>query len=279
MKSPNIYKYLDYRLFLKDLFLFRKKQKKIFSYRYFSAKAGFSSPNFLKLVIDGHRNLTNESVAKISKGFGFKKKERIFFENLVFMNQAKTDEEKEHYYKEISSIRGYTKVKKIEKDIYDYYSNWYNLVIREMVIFGDRKQTAVEIAEQLNPKISPKEVRKSLKLLTDLGMIRQNPNGEWERMEKALTTGAEVQSFMVANYHQKMLQLAGESINRHKPEKRDISSVTMSISSKTMTEIKRRMTAFRKEIIEIAVSDTEVDQVVQLNMQAFPLTQEPKRKK
>ena len=76
MEYPIVYDYSDYRAFLKDMYLFRKQHTKYFSYRAFANKAGFAAPNFLKLVTSGQRNLTNESIAKVAKGFGLKKRER-----------------------------------------------------------------------------------------------------------------------------------------------------------------------------------------------------------
>lgn len=270
---------MDYRLFLKDMFRFRKKKNKHFSHRFFAAKAGFSSSNYLNLVMQGKRNLTNASVPKVAKGFGLKTKEREFFENLVFMNQSKTLDEKKYYYKKIVSIRGYTDAKKLEKASYDYYSNWYNIAIREMITFGGKKYTAAQIAAKLDPKVSAYQVKRSLKLLMELGMIKRDAEGKWERQDSAVTTGPEVQSLMVANFHKKMLQLAAESIDRHNAEARDITTITMSVNNNTMTEIKERIAAFRREIVEMANNDTNANQVIQLNMQAFPLTKPPERKR
>lgn len=278
MKAPNIYKYIDFRLFLKDIFMYKKKKNKFFSYRYFASKAGFVSPTFIKLVIEGKRNLTSESIPKIAKGFGLRKKEREFLENLVLMNQAKALDEKDHYYKKLSKMRGYIKVKFLEKAAYDYFHNWYNPVIREIIIFGDRKYTAAQIAAKLDPKITPQQVKQSLKILKNLGMIKQNKDGCWEREDKAVSSGSEVDYIMIANFHKSMLKLAAESIDHHKASERDISAITMSINHKTMAEIKERLIAFRREIIEMACNDKDVDQVIQLNMQAFPVTNSTERK-
>lgn len=76
MGQPVVYDYLDFRAFLKDLFVYNKERRGNFSYRFFSRQAGFASPNFLKLVTNGQRNLTNTSIAKIAKGFKLKKQER-----------------------------------------------------------------------------------------------------------------------------------------------------------------------------------------------------------
>ncbi|MFZ5563221.1 MAG: TIGR02147 family protein, partial [Thermodesulfobacteriota bacterium] len=125
MERPTVYNYLDYRQFLKEMVAYRKQKNPGFSYRAFSRLAGFKSPNFLQLVINGQRNLSNESVAKITRGFGLKKQERDFFENMVFMNQAKSHEEKDHYYKKMKGARGYTKINRLEKEQYEYFSRWY----------------------------------------------------------------------------------------------------------------------------------------------------------
>ncbi len=275
MERPVIYDYLDYRAFLREMFLFRKQKDTYFSYRYFSRKAGFASPNFLKLVIDGQRNLTNESIAKIAKGFGLKNQEREFFENLVFMNQASAHEERNHYYKKMISAKGYTSIHKLDKANYEYFSKWYYPVIREVVMFGDRNHTPEQIAGLLDPAIMPKEAERAMKLLTELGLIRKDPNGRWEQCEKALTTGPEVASLIIANFHREMLRLATESLDRHSGETRDITALTLSIRHEQMPEIKRRIASLRKALLELACYHEGPDQVVQINIQMFPLTKEP----
>ncbi len=68
------------------------------------------------------------------------------------------------------SIQGYTKVRRIEKKSYEYFSKWYNPAIREIVMFGGRNYTPEQIASSLNPKITPREAERALKLLMELGL-------------------------------------------------------------------------------------------------------------
>lgn len=269
---PNIYDYMDYRTFLKDMFRFRKHKDSYFSYRYFSGKAGFSSPNFLKLVIDGKRNLTSASLAKVAKGFGFLKQEREFFENLVFMNQAKDHEEKKHYLKRIMSIKGYIKTRRIEKKSYEYFSKWFTVAVREIVMFEGRDYTAEQIASILNPKITPKEAETAINLLMDLGFIKKDKDGLWVQSDAALSTDPEVKSLAIANFHREMLKLASESIERYSANERDISALTLRVNSASMAEIKRKIIEFRKELLEFALDEETADQVLQVNLQVFPLT-------
>lgn len=277
MKKPVVYEYIDYRLFLNDLFIFTKEKHTTFSYRFFARRAGFSSPNFLKLVSTGQRNLTNESAGKIAKGFNLKKQERDFFENLVFMNQACTHEEKDHYYQKMVASKGHSNVCTLDKDAYEYLSKWYYPVIRETIILGPRNLTASQIANLLIPRITPAQAEKGLDLLTRLGLINKDEEGLWQQTSKALATCPEVHSINAANFHKEMIRLATESIDRFPAHERDITGLTISFKADTMPELKRKIASFRKELLNLSCeTEKDADQVIQLNFQAFPVAGHPK---
>ncbi len=77
---PLIFEYSSYRDYLRDLYSYLKASRPYFSYRYFAAKAGFNSPNFLKLVIDGKRNLSSDSVKRFATALKLERDELAFFE-------------------------------------------------------------------------------------------------------------------------------------------------------------------------------------------------------
>lgn len=272
MERPSVYDYLDYRSFLSDMFNFRKSKNAAFSYRYFSSKAGFASPNFLKLVSNGQRNLTNGSIAKVAKGFGLKKKEREFFENLVYMNQAVTHDEKNHYYCKLVSIIGGKKSAAIDKRQYDYFSKWYYPAIRELIAFKNGMAGPETIAAQLHPKVPLKEVLTAIDLLESLGLIEKRADGRWQQVHRNVSTGSEIKSLVVVNFHKEMMRLAAEAIDHVPPKRRDISALTLSVQRDTLLELKDRIIAFRKELMEMASADDAPDTVVQINIQLFPLT-------
>ncbi len=272
MKRPCIFEYNDYREFLKDMFLFKKETTPSFSYRFFSRLAGFSSPNFLKLVMEGQRNLTNTSIASVAKGFKFKKPERDFFENMVFMNQAAAHSERDHYYRKMLAAKTHGKLKTIETARYDYFSRWYLPVIRELVMFGDRKQTSEQIGAKMIPPVKAKEVELALRRLEELGLIGKDEQGCWRQTDTLLSTGPEVKSLLITNFHKEMIRLAEESIARHPAKNRDITALTISIEKKRIGELKQKIADFRKDILKEFADDDNANQVVQINIQAFPLT-------
>jgi uncharacterized protein (TIGR02147 family) len=79
----------------------------------------------------------------------------------------------------------------------------------------------------------------------------------------------------VRKFQAETLRLAGDLHDRIPREHRDISTVTMGISSETYKKLKEEVRAFRKRCIRIADADENVDRVYQLNVQFFPVSAIP----
>ena len=189
------------------------------------------------------------------------------------MNQASSDDEKNHYLQKMMASNGYLKSHKIDRSNYIYFSKWYYPAIREIAIFGDRNSTPEQIANKLNPNITTREVEKALEILLELGLLRKDKAGLWEQPDKVITTGPEVmKSLIISNYHREMIKLGMEALERHQKNKRDISGVTLSVKKGKISEIKKRIIEFRKELLKMESEDKDPEQVIQINIQAFPLT-------
>ena len=74
--------YLDFREYLRDFYL-EKKKTTGFSFRDFAKVAGFSSPVFIKLVMDGKANLAQSGATKLCNAMGLRNRERVYFKNLI----------------------------------------------------------------------------------------------------------------------------------------------------------------------------------------------------
>lgn len=268
-----IFEYMDYREYLRLLFEKRKADNPFYSYRLFSQKAGFKSPNFLKLVVDGKRNLTKESVYRVAKAFGLNKSESDYLENLVFLNQSKTLDEKNLYLTRVMRHRVKSDPKRIETSEFDYFSRWYNPVLCEMVTAVDFKENYQLLANAVVPSITAAEAQKSVALLLKLGFITRDENGRYSRVSASFTTGPQVRSIAVANYHKAMMKLGSESIERFRAAQRDITSVTVAVSEDTDRAIREKLQRLRREILELAEADKNPERIMQLNLQLFPLSE------
>lgn len=274
-RSPlDLFRYLDYRHYLKDYYREQKGKKgSLFSFRSFARMAGLNSPNFLKLVMDGKRNLGPEGAVRFVKALRLNKEEAAYFQNLVGFNQSSTDDERNEWYQRLSTSRRYREIREIEKDYFVYFSHWHYAAIRELVLLPDFREDAAWISRKLCPSIAPKEAKTAIELLQKLGFLKRDKSGKLVQAERNIATAREVESLAITNYHRQMIQMAAESIQRTHSDRRDISSLTVAISQEKFKEAKRRIQEFRRELNVLLSEGGRPDSIYQINFQIFNLSE------
>lgn len=271
---PDLFHYLDYRHFLKDYYRGQKEEKgSRFSFRSFSRAAGLRSPNFLKLVMEGKRNLGPDGIQSFIKALRLGKEESAYFENLVHFNQSATDDERNEWYRRLSTSKKYREIREIEKDYFVYFSHWYYAAIRELVLLPDFKEDPDWVARRLSPPVTVREAKGGLELLQKMGFLKRDKSGRLVQSERNIATAREVQSLAISNFHRQMIQKASESIERTPPLKRDISSLTLALSEEKFREAKRRIQEFRRELNVLLSEEGKTDSVYQINFQIFNLSE------
>ena len=274
-RAKKVFEYLDYREFLKDYYNSKKEANPAFSLRVFSDKIGFKAKDFISRVMNGDKNLSNQSIPKVASGLRLGKHETEFFIGLVKFNQAETTEERNAAFDEMQAalkvVRFAEKQHILGHTQYMVYSHWRHLTIRSLIgMFGfDGDYEA--LAKQVHPHITADEARKSVKLLEECELIKKDKNGKYVLTENAITTGDRTSKLALRGYHQHCLKLAAESIDRDPPGSRHISGLTLGISQEGYERIVERINAFRKEIALIAEEDKESDKVFQLQFALFPV--------
>lgn len=270
--TPNIFSYQDYRVFLQEWFAHAKRTRRAMSYRWFAKSAGFHTSNFLLLVMQGKRNLTEESVKKCATALGFNKQEEDFFRNLVFFNQAKTNDEKHAYLRRMVGSQKFRSLKPIEQQQYEYYAAWYHPVVRELATAKDGDGSAEWIAAQLSPTVTSTQVQRSLQLLEELHFLKKNARGTWTQTSQILTTGPELDAVVIHNYHKLLLELTKSVMETMPIAEREMSALTLGIRRHQLPLVRAKIRAFRQDILQLAAEATDPEEVLLLNLQCFPVT-------
>jgi uncharacterized protein (TIGR02147 family) len=269
----SVYDFLDYRAYLQAYYEAAKRERPSFSFRLFSKLAGLRSPNFLKLVIEGERNLGAESVGKFAEALGLSGADAEFFADLVALGQAHNLAEKNRAFESIAASRRFRAARRISGDLFAYLSHWYNPAIRELAARSDFQEEPRWIAAQLRPTISPSEAAEAMRLLLSLGLLVRDPRtGRVERGEPTLTTEHEVSALGAAAFHRQMLERAAQSIETIPRELRDLAALTVCIGPETAAKVKQRIHQFRESLTELCDADQKGTTVYQLNVQWFPLS-------
>jgi uncharacterized protein (TIGR02147 family) len=274
-QGPDVFEYLDYRAYLGDYYRHMKATRRGFSYRSFSRKAKLGSPNHLKRVIDGDRNLTLEMAGRFAEALGLAGEAADYFVKLVQLGQADSSLERSRAFARLRTFKAFRRTRKLDLAHADYHANWYIPAIRELAGRDDFRAEPEWIAQRLVPAIKPAEARAALDTLLALGLLRQEVDGRVVQSEPLITTGPEMHALHIANYHRMMMERAAASIDLVTSAQRDISALTLLVSEGGLSRMKEKIQRFRRELLEDVLEDAGATQVVQLNFQLFPLSGEP----
>jgi uncharacterized protein (TIGR02147 family) len=266
----DVFAFLDYRAFLRAFY--QRGQRQRLSYRAFSRRAKLRSPNYLKLVIEGQRNLSLQMAERFASACSLSGEAARYFRELVAFNQATEPEQRDTCYRRLLGFRRYREIQRLDVAQDAYHSRWYLPAIRELAARPDFRDDADWIAALLEPPIRPAEARQALDVLLELGMLTRTANGCLKQAQSLVTTGAETQSQHIASYHATMMAQAERAMNELPAEERDISSLTLCLSPSGLAQVKEAMARFRRELLQLSELEQRPTQVIQLNFQVFPLT-------
>jgi uncharacterized protein (TIGR02147 family) len=274
----NVFHYSDYRLYLKDYYENKKSSNPGFSYRLLSAKAKINSSSYFKLIMDGKRNLSKSSLLKAQVAFDLNGAEAEYFENLVFFNQAKSVDEKNHFFDRLVTVRKKSQASVIPKDKFDFFSEWYHPVIRELVV-QDYVQEWVKLKDYkslsflLVPRVTPEQLKCSIDLMLELGFLKKVKD-RLEQTEPTLQSGVGINGIQLINYQIKNLKLATMAFDSFNSSQRMHASTIFGISKETYALFIKKSRVFRQQLQEIAEADKSAKNVYLMNMNFFPVVKE-----
>lgn len=268
----HIFDYLDYRAFLRDFYADQKSQGRSFSFRSFARRAQIRSFNYLQLVMKGERDLSAKMAVQFARGCGLDGMEAECFCDLVAFGQAQTMDERNRAYERLNRFRPFRAAHRLEPAQAAYHERWYMPAIRELVTLPEFREDTKWIASTLQPTISAAQAKEALTTLCELGLLVRNAEGRLIQADPLVTTGSGPHGHHIVNYHRTMIEQAVRALDEVPREQRDISCVTICVPHAALETLKQRITAFRQEILQMADSLGPPEQVVQLNVQMFPLS-------
>jgi uncharacterized protein (TIGR02147 family) len=255
-----------------------KKHYDPFSYNDFSKAIGLGLCNASRLIIIGQRPLTEESAKKICDAIALTGAQRRY---LIELARAVSHKSREQL--DLSALTEY-KQRIIEssfaKNQLEFFTKWYNPVILELLQLPGSKDDVKWIANNLRPKIPLSKVKESLILLQELNYIRFDPaKKRLVVIKNNLETERKVRGLAYMNYHNQMINLAQDSITNIAADERHIETFTVAISLAKKEEILKKFEEFGNMVMKETADDVEnSSEVVQINFQLFPVTQNIEKK-
>jgi uncharacterized protein (TIGR02147 family) len=268
--TASVYDFFDYREYLRAAYDKRKQEIKGFSHRFFSLKAGIASPNYLLRVLKGTRSLGSGYIAKFCRSLGLSRSEARYFTALVGFNTEKDIEKKEKYLRDLLALRYRRGIFRMDDKKLQFFSKWYYPVIRELAVVLECRDDFNLLARNCVPRITSQQAKNAVGYLLKNGFLKKDAQGRYVRTEPVISSGDEVRSTVLRNYHRQTLAQSIEALDKPDLENRDVSSLTLSVSRKTYFAIKKEIQEFRKRLLVMAREDAGPEMVCLAGFQLIP---------
>lgn len=271
LSRPEIFRYAEYRSYLKDFFHFLKENNPAVSHRYLAGKVGFDAGQFSK-ILAGKRNLTPPMVLKFIDIFKLTRKEKEYFEILILANHAKAPAERMEMLARLQPLRP-KPAKPIAAGLEEYYRNWFHTALRELLGFYPFRGDWAALAKMIRPALTESQAKQGVELLASLGFIKKNAQGRYIVTDPHITSGYKSPSGAVQQFIKSTLDLGKDALEAFPKETRNLSTMTFSTSENHFLQLQEKIRLFRKELADEVDKVEKPERVYQLNIQLFPLSE------
>ncbi len=287
MEFPELSQFVDFREYLKAFYDYQKAKTKSrlrpYSYSDFSAAADIKSPNYLKLIIEGKRNLSQEMCKKFSRALKHSKSQEKEFRLLVEYCQEKDPHQRTQNLKELSEFRAKKSLKsgEIDQQTWDQVSNWLVWVLYAMVDQKGVEFTPASLLKLLRGRVNESQVQRAMDKLLKAQDIQVDPENHLAKKTGSALSGIDdVPKELVRKIQSELIYIGLESLHKHGPHEREISGFTLAMTEKEFEWVRFELRKLRKQIqkeISMKREQSQGDRVYQVNMQLFPLTDSVKK--
>ncbi len=282
LNPPRLNAFTDYRDFLREFYEFRRRQTRTslrpYSYTTFAAAADIKSPNYLKLIIEGQRNLSPDMARRFAKAMNLSREESDEFVALVDFTQATDPLERNRHLKALSEMRVRQQLKSGEINVitWEKVPSWVTWVLYALT---DQKNISFEVEdlfEFMRGKARIEDIRKSLDKLIASGELARHPEtGEVVKGRELMAGAEDVPVELVRKLQAELMYLGLESLFQDPAQDREIGTQTLALTEKEFEQLKFELRQFRKrwtKDISVARKHDKGDRIFQLNIQLFPVT-------
>jgi uncharacterized protein (TIGR02147 family) len=280
-QGPQVSEYLDYRQYLQDFYLYKRSQTqnqlRPYTYSVFAAAADIKSPNYLKMIIEGKRNLSEDMIAKFARALSLNKARANEFKLLVLFNQATDPSERNMLLKELSEVRVETKIKsgEIDQKSWDKLPSWVAWVVYAMIDQDGVSFKTEELKTMLRGKARADEIEQAIQSLINSGEVTKDEQGKLKKARQITDHAEDIPVALIRKLQAQLMLLGLESIYEDNPTEREFGTLTMALTKSEFEEIRFKLRQMRKQLHKdnsIARMSAPGERVYQLNLQLFPVT-------
>jgi uncharacterized protein (TIGR02147 family) len=281
-QQPVLAEYTDFRRYLKDVYDYRRETEstglRAYSYSTFSAAADIKSPNYLKLIIEGRRNLSEDMITRFAKALRLNRAETEEFRALTRYGQATEPIERNQFLKELADLRARRAFEagQINQASWEKVPGWIGWVLYAMAEQRGVDFRPEEVQRLFRAKASAEDIREAMEKLIASGELARNAEtGEVGKGRDLVESPQNLPVELIRKLQAELIYLGIESLFRDSPKEREFGAMTVAMTEEEFNQVRFELRQLRKRLqkdILVKRKSTKGERVYQLNVQLFPVT-------
>lgn len=258
---------LNYRSYITREFERRCKKNSQYSLRAFARDLDMAVSS-LSEVLRMQTGLSEKSASKLIPKLNLTEEDSDYFKALVQFEHSRSKIKKIQAQKQLEDLKKKREFTLVDQEKAKIISDWYYTAILELTEIECFKPQETWIAKRLG--LNLELTHAAVQRLFQLGLLTTKKD-QWIKTHKQISFQSNVSNNDFKKHHLQMLDKAKLAITNLSPQEREISSVTLAISCKELTLIKKYLSDVRKKLMLTADQQQSKDRVFGLSLHFFPL--------
>lgn len=234
---------------------------------------GFMNPTALHMIIKGKRRPGSKAIPKLCRYFQFNEQEEKYFRYLLKRDLSVKDPEVAQYIdSKLKVMIQNRNIPCLEESEFKLIAEWQHYAIQQMLCIKSLPDSPEQIQKNLFYDVSLEQVKAAIENLIQLKIIERR-DGELHVLQRSVCTTHDVPSEALRLHAEQMIENAKKSIRKVQIEDRSVQSRTLVIKKDQIEAAKKMIQEFSNQF-GVEIDSDEGNQVYQLNIQFFPLTEQ-----
>ncbi len=270
--SARIFEFTDYCKYLNAWLEHKKLENPHFSYQQLAAKLGLGSKVQVYRILNGKRkHLGPELIERWNLLLGHSRMESEYFRHMVSLQESRDPLAQAQYSRVLGALRNRLRPKSLEKIHYEYFREWYMPVLRELFCQVPVSTSFQGIASLLSPSISTAQVQAALDVMLKLGILVKEGDG-YKQANTRIHASESLRQKAITAFQTDMMKLGIDAMRIPGKHATRFTTTTMGVPRFLLPVLMEKIRQFQNEIANLVSTQSDFDQVFQLNLQLFPLS-------
>lgn len=261
---------MTYRLFLTREFERRCEKNPRYSLRAFARDLGLPASR-LSEILRSQSGLSEAAAIVVAKKLNLTGDEIDLFQVMVSAEHSRSGLKREQAKVRLKTLFEGQGIPIMEVEKAKIISDWYYSAILELTDVVDFQSDEYWISRRLN--VNLEKIHSAIQRLFQFGLL-ENSSGRWRQTQRQLSFTSAIANADFKKHHLQMLEKARGAINELNDEVREISSVTLAMSSQQLPALKKMLKELRRKVMIEAEKMSPKDRVYGMALHLFPLDQD-----